>query len=78
VDPQPRGPDWMQITPKAGFLFHAYSQVYRLIVGEIVERLQHQCLEDHDFIPRLASRRILAFRFARNHRRKLQADRSFR
>jgi hypothetical protein len=25
VDPQPRGPDWMQITPKAGFLFHAYS-----------------------------------------------------
>jgi hypothetical protein len=52
--------------------------VYRLIVGEIVERLQHQCLEDHDFIPRLASRRILAFRFARDHRRKLQADRSFR
>jgi hypothetical protein len=26
VDPQPRGPDWMQITPKAGSLFHAYSQ----------------------------------------------------
>jgi FtsP/CotA-like multicopper oxidase with cupredoxin domain len=25
VDPQPRGPDWMQITPKAGSLFHAYS-----------------------------------------------------
>jgi hypothetical protein len=22
VDPQPRGPDWMQITPKAGSLFH--------------------------------------------------------
>ena len=38
--------------------------VFRLIVGEIVERLQHQRLEDHDFIPRLASRRILAFRFA--------------
>ena len=26
MDPQPRGPDWMQITPKAGSLFHAYSQ----------------------------------------------------
>jgi hypothetical protein len=26
VDPQPRGPDWMQITPKAGSLFHAYAQ----------------------------------------------------
>jgi len=38
--------------------------VFHLIVGEIVERLQHQRLEDHDFIPRLASRRILAFRFA--------------
>src|SRR6202008_4348499 len=38
--------------------------VFRLIVGEIVERLQHQRLEDHDFIPRLASRRVLAFRFA--------------
>ncbi len=25
MDPQPRGPDWMQITPKAGSLFHAYS-----------------------------------------------------
>jgi hypothetical protein len=37
---------------------------FRLIVGEIVERLQHQRLEDHDFIPRLASRRIPAFRFA--------------
>src|SRR5271165_2977919 len=38
--------------------------VFRLIVGKIVERLQHQRLEDHDFIPRLASRRSLAFRFA--------------
>jgi hypothetical protein len=28
VDPQPRGPDWMQITPKAGSLFHAYSQYH--------------------------------------------------
>ena len=26
MDPQPRGPDWMQITPKAGSLFHAKSQ----------------------------------------------------
>ena len=23
VDPQPRGPDWMPITPKTGSLFHA-------------------------------------------------------
>ncbi len=30
MDPQPRGPDWMQITPKAGSLFHAYSQTYPL------------------------------------------------
>jgi hypothetical protein len=22
VDPQPRGPDWMKISPVAGFLFH--------------------------------------------------------
>ncbi len=27
MDPQPRGPDWMQITPKAGSLFHAYSHM---------------------------------------------------
>jgi putative DNA primase/helicase len=26
VDPQPRGPDWMPITPKTGPLFHADSQ----------------------------------------------------
>ena len=26
MDRQPRGPDWMQITPKAGALFHATSQ----------------------------------------------------
>src|SRR5256885_3276908 len=38
--------------------------VFRLIVRKIVERLQHQRLEDHHFIPWLASRRILAFRFA--------------
>ena len=25
VDPQPRGPDWMPITPKTGSLFHADS-----------------------------------------------------
>src|SRR6266705_2384352 len=25
VDPQPRGPDWMPITPKTGSLFHAES-----------------------------------------------------
>jgi hypothetical protein len=28
VDPQPRGPDWMPITPKTGFLFHADSQSF--------------------------------------------------
>jgi hypothetical protein len=27
VDPQPGGPDWMQITPKAGSLFHANPQL---------------------------------------------------
>ena len=26
MDPQPRGPDWMPVTPKTGSLFHAYSQ----------------------------------------------------
>src|ERR1700677_2111057 len=26
VDPYPRGPDWMPITPKTGSLFHADSQ----------------------------------------------------
>jgi citrate lyase subunit beta/citryl-CoA lyase len=26
VDPQPRGPDWMPITPKTGSLLHADSQ----------------------------------------------------
>jgi hypothetical protein len=27
VDPYPRGPDWMPITPKTGSLFHAESQL---------------------------------------------------
>ena len=26
VDPLPRGPDWMPITPKTGSFFHADSQ----------------------------------------------------
>ena len=26
MEPQPRGPDWMPITPKTGSLFHADSQ----------------------------------------------------
>src|SRR5713101_500089 len=30
--PQPRGPDWMPITPKTGSLFHAETQ--SLILGE--------------------------------------------
>jgi hypothetical protein len=29
VDPLPRGPDWMQITPKAGSLFHAIAHLDR-------------------------------------------------
>jgi hypothetical protein len=29
VDPLPRGPDWMPITPKTGSLFHADSQHLR-------------------------------------------------
>src|SRR4051795_6885943 len=29
VDPQPRGPDWMPITPKLGALFHADPQARR-------------------------------------------------
>ena len=37
---------------------------FRRIVGEIVQCLQHQRLEDHNFIPRLASRSTLAFRVA--------------
>jgi hypothetical protein len=30
VDPQPRGPDWMPITPKTGSLFHAETHLDRL------------------------------------------------
>ena len=26
MDPQPRGPDWMKISPVAGFLFHEKEQ----------------------------------------------------
>src|SRR2546430_3289043 len=48
--------------------------VFRLIVAEIVERLQHQSLEDHDFIPRLVSRQTLARRIARA---KLALDQAF-
>jgi hypothetical protein len=29
VDPLPRGPDWMPITPKTGSLFHADSHPRR-------------------------------------------------
>ena len=28
MDPQPRGPDWMPITPKTGSLFHADSHLH--------------------------------------------------
>jgi len=38
--------------------------VFRPFVRKIVECLQHQRLEDHDFVPWLASRRTLAFRVA--------------
>jgi hypothetical protein len=30
VDPYPRGPVWMPITPKTGSLFHADSQLVAL------------------------------------------------
>ena len=33
VDPQPRGPDWMPITPKTGSLFHAETHPF-LIPGD--------------------------------------------
>ena len=34
MDPYPRGPDWMPITPKTGSLFHADSQRFlRTIAG---------------------------------------------
>jgi pimeloyl-ACP methyl ester carboxylesterase len=36
--------------------------IFRLIVRKIVERLQHQRLEDHHFVSRLAFRRTLALR----------------
>jgi hypothetical protein len=39
--------------------------IFRLIVGEIVERLQHERLEDHHFVPWLAPGRTLARRVAR-------------
>jgi DDE family transposase len=55
----------LQLQPEKAHEGEAITKlVFRLILREIVERLQHQRLEDHDFIPRLASRRILAFRFA--------------
>jgi hypothetical protein len=34
VDPQPRGPDWMPITPKTGSLFHAETQWQDYCDGE--------------------------------------------
>ena len=36
MDPQPRGPDWMPVTPKTGSLFHAYSQMMAMD-GEYAE-----------------------------------------
>ncbi len=35
VDPQPRGPDWMPITPKTGSLFHADSHYCTGYLGDI-------------------------------------------
>jgi hypothetical protein len=37
VDPQPRGPDWMPITPKTESLFHADSQRASLRMIEAIE-----------------------------------------
>ena len=33
VDPQPRGPDWMPITPKTGSLFHAETHSWLAVEG---------------------------------------------
>ena len=38
MDPQPRGPDWMPITPKTGSLFHAGSQIYLTAYVLIAQR----------------------------------------
>jgi hypothetical protein len=35
VDPYPRGPDWMPITPKTGSLFHADSHAPRRAIAAL-------------------------------------------
>jgi len=37
VDPQPRGPDWMPITPKTGSLFHAETHLQFVTDGIRIE-----------------------------------------
>src|ERR1700691_1230248 len=41
VDPYPRGPDWMPITPKTGSLFHADSQPAKRdeLLGDIAQAI---------------------------------------
>ena len=38
VDPQPRGPDWMPITPKTGSLFHAETHFFALLTERALKR----------------------------------------
>src|SRR5580704_10993642 len=38
VDPYPRGPDWMPITPKTGSLFHAESQRTEAALNDWLEK----------------------------------------
>ena len=40
MDPYPRGPDWMPITPKTGSLFHAESHFASLIQVRVTAPLQ--------------------------------------
>jgi transposase len=53
VDPLPRGPDWMPITPKTGSLFHADSQIVhqrfsRWAKSGVFERIFRLLASDHD------------------------------
>jgi hypothetical protein len=40
VDPQPRGPDWMPITPKTGSLFHAETHAYSYMFTSALLKIQ--------------------------------------
>ena len=63
MDPQPRGPDWMQITPKPGSLFHAKSQ---LAVARVENRPARLDLSAYPYLPaaNVAARGLLFLRHA--------------